>query len=491
MVFSLFFSSSTSISNRIASLREAEASLIEYAKTRFLPDKSHDASHHEFELFDVPIPSPLTLNSKCKVFDDENEHKLHGVSVINKRRVDSDQSPPLVLLHGYCNGSSYFYRNFMGLSHYHFPRIYALDMYGWGLSSRPDFDLDQLETDVQHAVDDTKEDKEAKRKVACAEKFFVESLESWRKYNKIPKMILAGHSMGGYLSVAYAEKYPQHVDRLILLSPVGIPEKTEEDEHFMASVPFYVRGIFKTVRCMFEYGITPGAFLRSLPYSKSKAMVEGYIARRLPSIQCEQEKASLGEYLYQNSMLPGSGEYCLSYILTSGAFARLPLVKRITDIKSDDEKGMEIHFIFGEQDWMDYRGGLDTQRLCFQKRTEMLREQKNLPAAAQVSLPPRVFVHGVRDAGHLLMLDNHDEFNAAVVIAAGGESNLPPGFPKPIEFVCDEVMAAGDKESLSRGSKCDVRSEAAAAQFFQRMRRFKTVKNDDDATMDEKKAEVA
>jgi pimeloyl-ACP methyl ester carboxylesterase len=29
-------------------------------------------------------------------------------------------------------------------------------------------------------------------------------------------MILCGHSLGGYLSFAYAERYPQHVDRLIL-----------------------------------------------------------------------------------------------------------------------------------------------------------------------------------------------------------------------------------------------------------------------------------
>lgn len=486
MVFSLF--SSTTISQRIASLREAEASLLEYAKTRFIPDKTHEKSHHEFELFDVPIPSPFSLNSKCQVFDDEEQHKLHGIRVVNKRTSDSDQAP-LVLLHGYCNGSLYFYRNFMGLSHYHFPRIYALDMYGWGLSSRPNFDLKHLETALQYSIDDTKEDKETKMKVASAEKFFVESLESWRKHNNLPKMTLAGHSMGGYLSVAYAERYPQHVERLILLSPVGVPEKKAEDEHLTASLPFYVRGIFQTVRYMFECGITPGAFLRSLPYSKSKQMVDSYISNRLPSIKCDQERADLGQYLYQNSMLPGSGEYCLSHILTSTAFARLPLVKRIADIKSDDGKGMEIHFIFGENDWMDYRGGIETQRLCFKKREELLKQKH---VSTDSNLPPKVFVHGVRDAGHLLMLDNHDEFNAAVIIAAGGESNLPPHFPKPVEFVCDEVVASGDKDLLARGSIREVYGEAAATQFFKRMRRFRSVKQDDGSGItDEKKVEVA
>lgn len=37
-------------------------------------------------------------------------------------------------------------------------------------------------------------------------------------------MTLIGHSLGGYLSTAYALKYPSRVDRLVLLSPAGIPE---------------------------------------------------------------------------------------------------------------------------------------------------------------------------------------------------------------------------------------------------------------------------
>jgi cardiolipin-specific phospholipase len=398
-----------------------------------------------------------------------------------------DAEPPLVLLHGYCNGSLYFYRNFMGLSHHRFSRIYALDCYGWGLSSRPYFDMDQLQKATESTT--TSHDDVTKKQVASAETFFVESLESWRKYNNLPKMILAGHSMGGYLSVAYAEKYPQHVERLILLSPVGVPEKKPEDDRILDSLPFYARGIFKTVRCMFEWGITPGAFLRSLPPSKSRSMVDSYISNRLPSIRCERERADLGEYLYQNSMLPGSGEYCLSNLLTSGAFARMPLVHRISDIESEDERGMEIHFIFGENDWMDHRGGIETQRLCYQKRLKVLKDRET--SDDKIPLPPRVFVHGVRDAGHLLMLDNHDEFNAAVVIAAGGEDNLPSGFPRPIEFVCDEVIAAGDADLLPRGKR-EVFGEAAATQFFKRMRRFRNqAKEDVDVSLDEKKTEVA
>lgn len=38
-------------------------------------------------------------------------------------------------------------------------------------------------------------------------------------------MVLCGHSLGGYLSVCYAEKYPQRIDKLVLASPVREPTR--------------------------------------------------------------------------------------------------------------------------------------------------------------------------------------------------------------------------------------------------------------------------
>lgn len=42
----------------------------------------------------------------------------------------------------------------------------------------------------------------------------------------IKSFTLVGHSFGGYLATCYTESYPDHVDRLILLSPAGATEKT-------------------------------------------------------------------------------------------------------------------------------------------------------------------------------------------------------------------------------------------------------------------------
>ena len=36
-------------------------------------------------------------------------------------------------------------------------------------------------------------------------------------------MTLVGHSLGAYLSVVYALRWPERVERLVLLSPAGVP----------------------------------------------------------------------------------------------------------------------------------------------------------------------------------------------------------------------------------------------------------------------------
>jgi cardiolipin-specific phospholipase len=58
--------------------------------------------------------------------------------------------------------------------------------------------------------------------VKQAEAFLLDSLEEWRDKMGINKMTLVGHSLGAYLVTAYALKYPQHVSRLVLLSPAGV-----------------------------------------------------------------------------------------------------------------------------------------------------------------------------------------------------------------------------------------------------------------------------
>ena len=90
------------------------------------------------------------------------------------------------------NGALCYYRNLVGLTKY-FPTVYFLDFLGWRLLSRPSF----------HPLDNS---------VQATENVFVKSLEAWCKAQQIEKMVLAGHSMGGYLSGAYCENHPEQVE---------------------------------------------------------------------------------------------------------------------------------------------------------------------------------------------------------------------------------------------------------------------------------------
>ncbi|KAI5845081.1 Alpha/Beta hydrolase protein [Morchella snyderi] len=115
----------------------------------------------------------------------------------------------LVMLHGYGAGLGFFYRNYDMLSRRAGWKLWSLDLLGYGRSSRPPFCISSKGTEG---------------KITEAEDWFVDALEEWRKVRGIERFTLLGHSFGGYLSVRYALKYKERVNKLILVSPVGVPE---------------------------------------------------------------------------------------------------------------------------------------------------------------------------------------------------------------------------------------------------------------------------
>lgn len=358
--------------------------------------------------FDIFRPS-YWKNTEEKKLKEETYH-LHGIKVTSRdyRKTNSNnEEHPLVLLHGYCNGALYFYRNLFGLSKHHFGgTVYALDLLGWGLSSRPKF---QFPSERRLSSDD---------KRIMSEEFFVESLEAWRKSHGIEKMTLSGHSMGGYLSVAYCEKYPQHVDRLILLSPVGVPDNSKEDRLSGRDLSFRFRLALGLATKLWNAGVTPSSFVRSLPESQGQKLVSKYVENRL-NIRCPDESSNLAQYLYLNAALPGSGENCLNKILDPIAYAKKPLLYRIPNLKVD-----KVSIIYGHSDWMQPEGGMMVKHQCQQQKAS---GRQNVPDV-------RVFI--VRNAGHLLMLENWEEFNSAVILAATDEhvQKLPYSAPLPYEY---------------------------------------------------------
>jgi cardiolipin-specific phospholipase len=357
----------------------------------------------------------------------------------------------LIMLHGYGAGLGFFYKNFEGLSRVKGLRLYALDMLGMGRSSRPPFKV--------HA-------KDHQGKITEAENWFIDALEEWRLIRKIEKFTLLGHSLGGYMAVAYALKYPGHLNKLILASPVGIPEDPyavsadmpEPGESTMANefvqdqeavvnpsnpqakgdnnnflnarskagdskdtTTAPRRPIPKWVTYLWDANVSPFSIVRwSGPLGPR--FVSGWTSRRFSHLPPD-EAETLHQYAYSLFKQRGSGEYALAYILAPGAFARSPLLRRIQGVgrqplpRAPDadattpqpkETGIPVVMMYGENDWMDIAGGYAAEQKIKEEKEKVLKglsaeEKKKDNGSAKVFI--------IKKAGHHVYLDGYEEFN--------------------------------------------------------------------------------
>ncbi|KAL7950213.1 alpha/beta-hydrolase [Trichoderma barbatum] len=350
--------------------------------------------------------------------------KNRALNEFSVERVGEDPEETLVMVHGYGAGLGFFYKNFEPLSRIPGLKLYALDMLGMGNSSRPPFKI--------HA-----KDKEGK--VIEAESWFIDALEEWRKARKIERFTLLGHSLGGYLAVSYALKYPGHLKKLILASPVGIPEdpyavsaalpepgeSTMQNEFAVDQQTTTKNGADVPPRrpypswlvWLWDANVSPFSIVR-MAGPLGPRFVSGWTSRRFNHLPSE-EAQTLHDYSFSIFKQKGSGEYALAYILAPGAFARRPVINRIQNvgrqpIKGPDgetvskETGIPVVFMYGENDWMDVAGGLAAEEKLKQVKANIMRtgteeEKRNDNGSCKVVIIPK--------AGHHLYLDNAEFFN--------------------------------------------------------------------------------
>jgi pimeloyl-ACP methyl ester carboxylesterase len=105
---------------------------------------------------------------------------------------EESENTPIVMVHGFGAGSAFWAMNLEEISKDH--PVYAFDSLGFARSSRPEFSDDPEEIEQQ----------------------FVESIERWREVMGFEKMVLLGHSFGGFQTSSYALKYPERLEHLIL-----------------------------------------------------------------------------------------------------------------------------------------------------------------------------------------------------------------------------------------------------------------------------------
>lgn len=319
-----------SSSTAVTALHTAELKLLEAGRSYF-----QDPSP-AYQIFDVPI------------HNGEVVHTLRSPSQIPSHK------PPVVLVHGFGAGVAMWFATIPLLARLN-RDVFAIDSPGCGLSSRPAWTHgDGADCDV-----------------GVAEEFFVERIEQWREASGLDKLVLAAHSMGGYLAVCYAEKYPQHVEQLVLISPAGVPKKPADFEEKRKSRPWH----FRMAGELWESGHSPFSYMN---YGPGRWMLGKYVNARF-SDEPWIAKPEILEYTYLNWTQGevSAGGRMHSTLLEPGAYARRPLCDRIPGLD------VRVDFIYGTTDWMDYKSAV------------ALRTAQRQHAVVRVE-----------QAGHNVMVDN-------------------------------------------------------------------------------------
>lgn len=288
---------------------------------------------------------------------------------INTVTFDSkDDSPTLVMVHGYGASQGFFFRNFDALARRF--RVIAIDQLGWGGSSRPDFTCKSTEE---------------------TEAWFIDSFEEWRKAKNLSNFILLGHSVGGYVAAKYALKHPEHIQHLILVGPVGFSLESDGKSEWLTRFRATWKGA--VLNHLWESNFTPQKLVRGIgPWGPD--LVRKYTSARFRSystgdLLTEEESKLLTDYVYHTVAAKASGELCLKYIFSFGAFARLPLLHSASEWK------VPTTFIYGFEDWMNYQGAQEARK--------------------QMKVPCEII--RVPQAGHFVFIDNPSGFHSAVSYA--------------------------------------------------------------------------
>jgi pimeloyl-ACP methyl ester carboxylesterase len=108
-----------------------------------------------------------------------------------------ESKPPIILLHGSCSNSAFWFPEIMALSSNY--RVFAVDIIGEAGNSeeyRPDLNSDAF---------------------ALWMKAVLDGLD-------LEKTVIIGNSLGGWMSLKFATAYPERVSKLILIASAGLAE---------------------------------------------------------------------------------------------------------------------------------------------------------------------------------------------------------------------------------------------------------------------------
>lgn len=243
--------------------------------------------------------------------------------------------------------------------------VYAIDILGFARSSRPTFSYDPVEIEQQ----------------------FVDSIERWREVMQIPKMVLLGHSFGGFLSSSYALKYPERLEHLIQVDPWGYDPAPG---FFLQDFPLWKLSVAYTVRLMFG----PFSMLRALgPFGEW--LIKNIRPDLLQKYQEIVDPSIISQYIYHcNNNSRPSGEGAFHRMTVVGPWPMHPIGERMKALSDD----VPVTFLYGANTWMNNIYG-----------TIIKETRPNSYTNVKI----------VEGAGHHIYTDNLFEFNKSVLDACG------------------------------------------------------------------------
>lgn len=297
-------------------------------------------------------------------------NETSSINMVMASQPSTTATGVLVLLHGWGAGLAVFSRTLPHLTS-RFKAVYLVDVPGMGASSREPFPR--------------------KGTVEDSLSYFLPSLDRLYAalshdniFRSASYRHLGAHSLGAYISVEWLlTKQETLFDSVVLVSPVGVPERPEQSQR---------RGLVAaSFSALWRSGVTPQAALRALPSPLARSMCRGYISTRYTANLSDAETELLTEYYLRVSTAPGASERSMATLLEPGAWAKVPLIKRLGGLEG------AVAFVYGDRDWMDWRMG------------ERARQE--------MSGPTRLF--RVRDADHNVFVDNPEGFASACAVACG------------------------------------------------------------------------
>ncbi|MFT7800121.1 protein ABHD4-like [Arapaima gigas] len=285
------------------------------------------------------------------------------------KQSESGCQTPLVMVHGFGGGVGLWIRNLDSLCRSRV--VHVFDLLGFGRSSRPHFPSD----------------------AALAEEQFVRSIEEWRRALGLQRMILLGHSLGGYLATSYATQHPERVAHLILVDPWGFPEHPKPGSETvtggqgsavkMQAPPRWVKAVASIVTLF-----NPLAVIRAAgPWGP------GLVNRFRPDFKSKFEDLfddnTMTEYIYHCNAQSPSGEVGFKAMCESLGWAKRPMLQRVHLLPPT----LPVTLLYGARSWVDSVSGLHMEQLRPESYT-------------------RTVV--IDDASHHVYADQPEEFNRVV-----------------------------------------------------------------------------